>query len=208
MTTRAVFLMTAALTLGLSSYAAAAEPSRPRIEVPDMPGDLVVPEGNEPFLVGQATGTQNYICMPAATAPGVAWKFLGPQATLFLPVPGGDLQQQITTHFLSANPEENGTARATWQHSFDTSRVWAFADRISTDSNYVAPGAIPWLRLVKVGDESGPAGGAILEQTTFIQRVNTSGGTAPSTGCTQASNIGVMVLVPYTTDYYFYRAER
>jgi hypothetical protein len=207
MSTRAVFLMTAVLTLGLASYAAA-ETAKPKIEVPDVPGDLVVPEGNEPFLVGQATGTQNYICMPAATTTGVAWKFLGPQATLFLPVHGGHSQQQITTHFLSANPEQGGTARATWQHSFDSSRVWAVADRIYDEADYVAPGAIPWLRLAKVGTETGPDGGSILAQTTFIQRVNTSGGVAPAIGCTQASNIGVMVLVPYTTDYYFYREAR
>jgi len=205
MKTRVLFLIMAVLTLGLASFAAA-ETAKPKIDVPDVPADLVVPEGHQPFLVGQATGTQNYICMPAAT--GVAWKFLGPQATLFLPVHGGHLQQQITTHYLSANPEESGTARATWQHSFDTSRVWAFADRISTDPNYVAPGAIAWLRLAKVGTETGPDGGSILAQTTFIQRINTIGGAAPATGCTQASNIGVMVLVPYTTDYYFYRAER
>ena len=204
MTTR-MFLMTFVLTLGLAS-AIAAEPAKPKIELPDVPGDLVVPEGHEPFLVSQASGTQNYICMPAPT--GVAWKFLGPQATLFLPVHGGHQQQQITTHFLSANPDEGGLARATWQHSFDTSRVWAFADRISTDANYVAPGAIPWLRLVKAGIEDGPDGGSILSQTTFIQRINTNGGVAPATGCAQASDIGVMTLVPYTTDYYFYRAAR
>ena len=205
MTTRALFLVTAALALGLSSYTAA-ETSKPKIDVPEVPGNLVVPEGNEPLLVGQAAGTQNYICMPAPT--GVAWKFLGPQATLFLPVHGGHMQQQITTHFLSGNPEENGFARATWQHSFDSSKVWAFADRISTDANYVAPGAIAWLRLAKVGTETGPDGGSILAQTTFIQRVNTSGGAAPATGCTQAANIGAMVLVPYTTDYFFYREAR
>jgi hypothetical protein len=204
MTTR-MFLMTAVLTLGLAS-SMAAEPAKPKIELPDVPGDLVVPEGHEPFLVGQAAGTQNYICMPAAT--GVAWKFLGPQATLFLPVHGGNQQQQITTHFLSTNPDENGIARATWQHSFDSSRVWAFADRISTDASYVAPGAIPWLRLVKAGAEFGPDGGSILAQTTFIQRVNTNGGVAPAAGCAHVADIGVMALVPYTTDYYFYRAER
>ena len=198
-----MYLMTAVMTLGLAAFAAA-ETSKPKIELPDVPADLVVPEGNEPFLVGQAIGTQNYICMPAATVTGVAWKFLGPQATLFLPTHGGHTQQ-ITTHFLSANPEESGTARATWQHSFDSSRVWAFADRVYTNADYVAPGAIPWLRLVKAGKEFGPDGGSILAQTTFIQRVNTSGGVAPATGCTQVSQIGVMVLVPYTTDYYFYR---
>ena len=47
-----------------------------------MPATLEVPAGHVVFLEGQAVGTQNYICIAAAT--GVAWKFLGPQATLFL----------------------------------------------------------------------------------------------------------------------------
>ena len=116
MKTRVLFLMTAVLTLGLVSFTAA-ETAKPKIEVPDMPGDLVVPEGNEPFLVGQATGTQNYICMPAAT--GVAWKFLGPQATLFLPVHGGHLQNRsrrissARTRRRVARRERPGSIRST-----------------------------------------------------------------------------------------------
>jgi hypothetical protein len=62
--------------------------------------------------------------------------------------------------------------------------------------------------LAKVGTETGLDGGSILAQTTFIQRVNTSGGAAPATGCTQTADIGVMVLVPYAADYFFYRAAR
>ena len=175
--------MTAALTLGLSA-SIAAEPRNPRSKCPTCRAISWCRKAMNRFSSARPVGrrTTSACRRPA----GVAWKFLGPQATLFLPVHGGHSQQQITTHFLSPNPEEGGTARATWQHSFDSSRVWAFADRISTDANYVAPGAIPWLRLVKVGTETGPDGGSILAQTTFIQRLNTSGGVAPATGCTQA----------------------
>ena len=115
MMTRSLFLITAGvLALGLAASPAAAQPSFRRIDVPPVPANLEVPAGHVVFLEGQAVGTQNYICMPAAT--GVAWKFLGPQATLFLSK-HGNLEQQIATHFLSANPAENGTARPTWQHS-------------------------------------------------------------------------------------------
>lgn len=48
-------------------------------------------------------------------------------------------------------------------------------------------------------------GGTALSQTTFIQRVKTAGGVAPASGCDE-TNYGKQVLVPYTTDYYFYRA--
>lgn len=44
----------------------------------------------------------------------------------------------------------------------------------------VAPGAIPWLLLEVKGVQAGPSGGDKLTRTTFIQRLNTSGGIAPS----------------------------
>ena len=143
----------------------------------------------------------------------MAWKFLGPQATLFIVGRRGRVEQQIATHFLSPNPVENGLPRATWQDSDDTSAAWAQArsprrPRL-TDPDYVAPGAIPWLKLEVVGTATGPRHGSTLAKTTFIQRLNTTGGVAPATGCTQShATIGVTALVPYTTDYFFYREDR
>lgn len=175
------------------------------IEVPPVPENLVVPEGNQVFFKGSAVGTQNYICMPAGKK--VAWKFLGPQATLFVAFKG-ELSQQVSTHFLSANPAENGMARPSWQHSTDSSRVWAEAIQSSLDPAFVEPGAVSWLLLRIVGAQLGPTNGSFLADTTFIQRLNTSGGVAPSTGCDLGSDVGRVVLVPYTTDYFFYKAER
>ena len=37
----------------------------------------------------------------------------------------------------------------------------------------------------------------------LIQRINTSGGGAPSTGCRQPTDAGAVALVPYSTDYVF-----
>src|SRR5262249_49917453 len=71
--------------------------------------------------------------------------------------------------------------------------------------NFVASDAVPWLLLQVVGAHPGPMGGNLLMQTTFIQRVNTSGGIAPSTGCTESTDVGGKVLVPYTADYFFYK---
>jgi hypothetical protein len=113
------------------------------------------------------------------------------------------LRQQATTHFLSADP--SGTARPTWQHSIDSSRVWGRVLGSSTDANYVEAGAIPWLLLEVADTAAGPMGGGTLTRTTFIQRLNTSGGVAPSTGCSDPSHAGTVVLVPYSTDYFFYR---
>jgi hypothetical protein len=169
-----------------------------------MPQNLQVPSGNVAYLKGYATGTQNYVCAPGTNGP--AWKFLGPQATLFLTFPwiNGEGQQQIATHFLSLNPADGKTG-PTWQHSLDTSAVWGKVIANSTDPNFVKPGAIPWLLLQVAGMQRGPMGGSALVRTTYIQRLNTSGGTAPSTGCSE-SDYGTFLLVPYTTDYFFYKA--
>ena len=191
--------VTAAATVALVSLTLAVSRAEAQVNPPTVPANLEVEHGNTPFLVGHALGTQNYICLLAPK--GFAWTFFGPQATLF-----GDDGQQLTTHFLSANPDENGTLRATWQHSGDTSAVWAKAVATSTDPAYVVPGAIPWLKLQVVGVEQGPTGGMALFGTTFVQRVNTTGGIAPAAGgCAHAGDIGKKALVPYTADYVFYK---
>jgi Protein of unknown function (DUF3455) len=75
----------------------------------------------------------------------------------------------------------------------------------STDPAFVAPGAIPWLLLTVVGFKDGPTGGDTLSGTKFIQRLNTSGGVAPATGCSSPTDVGNKAFVPYTADYFFYK---
>ena len=204
MTKRFLSVMAGVFALALIPSAALAQPAATLgIEVPAVPPNLEVPAGHTAFLKGFAIGTQNYICISAKK--GQEWRFLGPQATLFLTT-GGTMTQQISTHFLSTNPVD-GVARPTWQDSSDTSRVWGRAVQSSTDPGYVAAGAIPWLLLAAAGTEAGPLGGIQLAQTTFIHRVNTSGGVMPSVGCQTGNDVGRVALVPYTTEYYFYRAE-
>jgi hypothetical protein len=189
------------LSLGISPATA-----QPALDVPPVPDNLQVPAGNTLFLGARAAGTQNYVCLPT-TKRTLGWRFLGPQATLF--VDGADgAPQQVTTHFLSVNPIEGIVARPAWQHSIDTSTVWGRVRSASADPLYVAPGAIPWLLLEAAGIQLGPNGGGFMAQTTFIQRVNTSGGVAPAAGCTDDDEIGKVALVPYTTDYFFYRKSQ
>ena len=213
-TTRRILPIACATALAVAFTVSLPHPARAdRVTPPPVPSNIQVPAGNEAFLEGYAVGTQDYICLPcpnaitpAATCPasGFAWAFFGPQATLF-----NDDDKQVITHFLSPNPEESGTPRATWQHSRDTSTVWAkLFDPTSSSSDpaFVAPGAIPWLLLQVVGAQDGPTGGDKLTATTFLQRLNTSGGVAPSTGCTLSTDVGKKALVPYTADYFFYKA--
>jgi hypothetical protein len=159
---------------------------------PHVPLDIQVPAGNRAFLRGHAVGTQDYICLPSG------WTLFGPQATLL-----DDDDRQVMTHFLSPNPDKGDAPAATWQHSRDTSRAWAMKIAESSDAAFVEPGAIPWFLLQVIGAEEGPTGGDKLAATTFIHRVNTTGGVKPSADCTE---IGRKELVPYTADYYFYRA--
>jgi uncharacterized protein DUF3455 len=192
------------LVFGLEASAARAQPPF-EISVPPVPANLEVPDGHSMFFSARAIGTQNYVCLPAAT--GVAWRFFAPEATLYQMFKG-QLRQQVATHFLSANPDEAGLPRPTWQHSDDTSRVWGRLVESSSDPAFVQPGAIPWFLLAAAGTEEGPTGGAKLTPTAYIQRLNTSGGTAPQIGCSVAADIGRIALVPYTADYFFYRADR
>ena len=161
----------------------------------NVPSNLEPPAGVAAFLTARAEGTQNYICLKSS---GFSWTFWGPQATLF------DGDQQLITHYLSTNPAD-GAARATWQSSSDSSAIWAAAIANSSDSNYVEEGAIPWLLLRVVGTQTGPSGGSMLSDAKYIQRVNTSGGVAPTTGCKASEDVGKRALVAYTTDYVFYR---
>jgi hypothetical protein len=58
------------------------------------------------------------------------------------------------------------------------------------------------------GHEDGPTGGDTLSKTTFIQRVNTAGGVAPSNGCTSFADVGHLAFVPYTADYVFFALDQ
>ena len=166
---------------------------------PPVPPNLEVKAPDQAFLIGRGIGTQNYVCQPVKSLGRVDWVLFTPQATLF-----GDGDAQLTTHFFSPNPAEN-IVRATWQDSLDTSTVWGRVVASSFDAAFVKPGAIPWLLVEATGTQAGPTGGETLSRTTFIQRVNTEGGVAPSTGCDRPQDIGSSAFVPYSADYVFFK---
>jgi len=106
--------------------------------------------------------------------------FVAPEADLFANPGGTGL---IGVHY----------AGPTWESVSGSKVVGLVEQRCIADSD-----DIPWLLLSAVSSEGpGPFG-----HVTYIQRVNTSGGIAP----TQAgNNPGDLARVPYTTEYYFYR---
>jgi hypothetical protein len=202
-TTRRILLIACSTALAATLTFSLPRPARAsHVTPPGVPDKIQVPAGSKAFLVGHGVGTQNYICLPS----GGGFKFVlfTPQATLF-----GDNDKQVITHYFSPNPIEDGTIRATWQDSHDTSTVWAFATPAttatnSTDPDFVKPDAVAWLKLTVVGSQSGPIGSNELGPTTFIQRVNTSGGLAPAEDCASSMDVGKQAFVPYTADYIFY----
>ena len=140
-------------------------------------------------------------------ASGFAWILFTPQATLFT-----DHDKQVITHFFSPNPSENntnagvmpdGTIRARWQDSRDTSTVWAMAIAASSDAAFVAPDALPWLLLDVAGAQDGPTGGHRLTSTVHSAAEHRRRNRAFNRLCAgnrrRQEGIG-----PYAADYLFY----
>jgi hypothetical protein len=142
---------------------------------PSVPSEIAVPEGHKVHFHGYAIGMQIY------TWDGSSWGASVPEATLF-----DDDGNVVAIHY----------AGPTWQSNSGSKVVGTVElPRITVD-----PDAIPWLRLRAVTSE----GPGILGGTSYIQRVNTTGGKAPAT---PGAFIGQVVRVPYTADYYFFRQD-
>jgi hypothetical protein len=172
-------------------------------------------EGNSAFLAGHGVGTQGYVCLPSGS--GASWTVNNarPEATLFTNLFGAAFQ--IITHFLSPveNPNDVGPKPSrfgdvTWQSSLGSSRVWAQKRTFvpaGSEASCPNAGAIDCLLLQTIGSDQGPTGGKLLTKTTFIQRLNTKGGSAPASGCSVLADVGKQTLVPYSADYFFFRAD-
>jgi len=151
-------------------------------DAPVVPGKIQVEEGNQVFLVGHAVGVQIYVCDTAGT--GYAWRLLAPRADLY-----GDNGKLIVTHF----------GGPTWQATDGSKVIGQRVDAVTQDAS-----AIPWLLLSAASKSSGPDGDR-LAGTTFIQRVNTTGGLTPPAADCNAGAFGAQEEVPYTADYYFWK---
>jgi hypothetical protein len=161
----------------------ASAPVTTRSTAPEVPAILEIGEGFRVSYHTYATGVQVYVS--TETSPGVyGWVFKEPIATLYR---DADFHSVVGTHY----------AGPTWESNSGSTVVAARLEGVTVD-----PDAIPWLKLGVVS-ESGPG---IFDNTTHIQRVNTVGGKAPSTGAS-AFNVGEEIQVPYTAEYYFYKAE-
>jgi hypothetical protein len=200
------------LLVGLMGRPALA--SNNAVTPPRTPPAITPPPGNTAYLLGNATGTQGYVCLPSGSGASWTVKASRPQATLFTSR-FSNFRRQILTHFLSPDTNPNQFAPSplpfgspTWQSSLDSSVIWGKqVGSINAGTNPSCPnsGAIPCLLLQVIGSQNGPSYQfGILTKATYVQRLNTAGGSAPSTGCAVSADAGRQVLVPYTANYYFY----
>ena len=113
---------------------------------------------------------------------GTAWTLTGPRADLY-----NDRGRLIATHF----------AGPTWRSKSGSTVVGKRENGATVDA-----ASIDWLLLSATSTTPGRFG-----KTTYIQRINTSGGRANAADC-NAGTAGSTVEVPYTADYVFWKAER
>jgi hypothetical protein len=148
-----------------------------------LPGPVQVPAGNKVAMETVGIGRITYECRAKSNVMGeFEWFFVGPDARLM-----DRSGKQVGKYY---GPP------ATWEN-MDGSKVTATQVAVAP----AMAGSIPY-QLVKAN----PAmGNGMMTGTTYIQRVATRGGVAPSMAC-GASNIGAKQIVDYQADYIFYRA--
>lgn len=149
---------------------------------PDLPSPLCdslqVQEGNALAFWVYAMGVQVY------SWNGTAWVFVEPVATLFA---DARYQGEVGTHYVGPTWESNSGSKVV-------------AARVPGTGCTPDSTAIPWLLLQKVSTD----GAGIFSSVTYIQRVNTAGGIAPTA---PGSVSGELKEVAYTAEYFFYRAR-
>ena len=172
--TRLVVVIAAAL---LVPAALAAEGGR----TPELPRPLCqsiqVGAGNEVAFHAYALGVQVY------KWNGTAWVFVEPVANLYA---DAGYRGLVGTHYAGPTWESNSGSKVVGRRVAGTG--------CTPDAN-----AIPWILLEAVTTD----GPGIFSDVTFVQRVNTTGGVAPSA---PGAAVGEEARVPYTAEYYFYRA--
>ena len=146
----------------------------------DVPEAVRPPSGHKAFLTLVGTGDLTYECKANATG-AFEWTFAGPMATL------ADAKTKQPMGKYYGGP--------TWEAT-DGSKVTGKQQAVAP----AAAGSIP-MQLVKAEPTMGSGA---MSGVTYIQRVNTKGGVAPSDACTSA-NSGAKKTVPYQADYVFYK---
>jgi hypothetical protein len=145
------------------------------------PENLRSPQQNVLQLRTYASGVQIYACQPKANDPNAfEWTFKAPMAELW-----NERGEKIGKHH----------AGPTWESNDGSTVVGSVMER----ANAPQPNAIPWLLLQAKSN----AGNGVFTPVTYVQRLETVGGVAPTEGCERAT-INAERDVEYAATYLFY----
>jgi hypothetical protein len=146
------------------------------------PAAVAPPPDHKAAFTLSATGDLSYECRAVADKPGTfAWTFSGPNATLW------DAAMKEAGRYYGG---------PTWEAS-DGSKVTGTQLAVAPG----AAGAIP-LQLVQATTATGDG---VMAGVTYIQRLETVGGIAPTTPACAAGNVGATSTVPYSAEYVFFK---
>ncbi|MFL6332454.1 MAG: DUF3455 domain-containing protein [Pyrinomonadaceae bacterium] len=174
-----VLALAVLLTVAGLTQARAAQPAVDDNRAPELPADIC---GSVQVPEGNEVAFHAYASgVQVYRWSGTAWVFVEPVANLFA---DRNYHGQVGTHY----------AGPTWESNSGSKVV---ARRLTGCTPNAS--AIPWLKLEAVSTE----GPGIFNGVTFVQRVYTTGGNAP---LAPGSFAGEETRIPYTAEYYFYRA--
>ncbi len=166
-------------TIALFGFGLAAAQSG--FTLPTIPSEIAAPEGQKVALVALGRGTQNYVCQANTAKTGFEWAFKAPEANLF-----DSSNTKIASHY----------SGPTWEAPDGSKVVGEVKARVAS------PNTIPWLLL----NAKSTAGTGLFGKTTWVQRLSTTGGSAPSTGC-DISTVGSEASMAYSSLYVFYEGK-
>jgi hypothetical protein len=167
-----------ALALAISLVGAATVTSK-SAHSKEVPPNLMPPANSVLLFALEGYGVQIYTCQAKPDDADFVWTFTAPEAELL-----NTRGQVVGRHF----------AGPTWQGQDGSAVVGKVLARVDAPSK----NAIPWLLLEAKAHE----GGGAFSTITYIQRLDTTGGVAPSEGC-DAAHAGAEVQVPYEATYAF-----
>ncbi|MEA2698752.1 MAG: hypothetical protein QOI66_3023 [Myxococcales bacterium] len=154
-----------------------------------IPGAIAAQAGASLKFRAHARGVQVYTCTAStagatggsAGAPKYAWVLKAPDARLY-----DENNTPIGMHF----------GGPTWLSTDGSGAVGSKIGQVNSPLS----DAIPWLQLKIVKH----TGSGVFTDIAYVQRLNTTKGVAPGTGC-DVNTIGTTRSVDYTADYYFYK---
>lgn len=144
-----------------------------------LPAAVQVPAGHRVAMETVGAGEITYECKMGTA--GHAWEFIGPEARLM------DRGGKVLGRYWGPP--------ATWEN-MDGSSLTGTQVAVAP----AAAGSIPY-QLVKANPAKGSGA---MTGVSYIQRVATQGGVAPSAAC-GATNAGAKQVVKYQADYIFYK---